>query len=241
VLEILARQGEAGVSEVAAELDVHRSTVHRILASLASGGLAEQVEERGRYRLGFGLVTLAGFAALQLDVVNVGRPVCSALAESLGETINVAVLDEGFAVNVDQALGPATVSTRNCIGKLTPLHCTSSGKVLLAGLSADERKAVLADSDFQRFTEQTRTPEALEDELAEVSANGYALALEEYEIGLNAAAAPVRDRDGRVTAALSVSGPSYRVDEPTLRSCTDALVAAAAEINHLLGYRQLSP
>ena len=137
VLEILARRGEAGVSEVAAEIDVHKSTAFRLLGALEGRGLVEQAADRGKYRLGFGLIPLAGAVSDRLDVTRQGRPVCEQLAADLGETINVAVLQEHWAVNVDQALGPSTVATHNWIGRLTPLHCTSSGKVLLAHLDAE--------------------------------------------------------------------------------------------------------
>jgi DNA-binding IclR family transcriptional regulator len=87
---------------------------------------------RGKYRLGVGLIPLAGAVSDRLDVTRQGRQVCERLAAELGETVNVAVLQEQWAVNVDQARGPSTVSTHNWVGKLTPLHCTASGKVLLA-------------------------------------------------------------------------------------------------------------
>ncbi|MFB9385919.1 IclR family transcriptional regulator [Pseudonocardia petroleophila] len=236
VLEILARRGEAGVSEVAAEIDVHKSTAFRLLGALEGRGLVEQAEDRGKYRLGFGLIPLAGAVSDRLDVTRQGRAVCSRLASEMGETINLAVLQEHWAVNVDQALGPSTVSTHNWIGRLTPLHCTSSGKILLAHLPAEHRTALLTASGMERLTPRTATIDALESELAKVRASGYAVALEEYETGLNAVAAPVHDRSGNVIAALSVSGPAYRLDEDRLATLTAPLVRGAAEISRRMGW-----
>lgn len=237
VLEILARRGEAGVSEVASEIDVHKSTAFRLLGALEGRGLVEQAEDRGKYRLGFGLIPLAGAVSDRLDVTRQGRAVCARLASEMGETINLAILQEHWAVNVDQTLGPSTVSTHNWIGRLTPLHCTSSGKILLAHLPAERRAALLAASGMAQLTPRTvtRAP-ALDAELARARAAGYAVALEEYETGLNAVAAPVRDRSGTVVAALSVSGPAYRLDEDRLATLTVPLVRGAHEISRRMGW-----
>ena len=93
VLEILAAHGEAGVTEVAAELGVHKSTAFRLVAVLESRGFVEQLADRGKYRLGFGVVRLAGAAAAQLDIAQQGRRICEALAADLEETVNIAILD----------------------------------------------------------------------------------------------------------------------------------------------------
>jgi DNA-binding IclR family transcriptional regulator len=237
VLEILARRGEAGVSEVASEIDVHKSTAFRLLGALEGRGLVEQAEDRGKYRLGFGLIPLAGAVSDRLDVTRQGRAVCARLAAEMGETINLAVLQEHWAVNVDQALGPSTVSTHNWIGRLTPLHCTSSGKILLAGLPAERRAELLAASGMEQLTPRTTTlAPALDAELVKVRATGHAVALEEYEMGLNAVAAPVHDRSGAVIAALSVSGPAYRLDEARLATLTAPLVRGAGEISRRMGW-----
>src|SRR6478735_2897528 len=223
VLEVLAARGEAGVTDVASEIAVHKSTAFRLLGALEGGGLVEQTGHRGKYRLGFGLIPLAGAVSDRLDVVQQGRAVCTRLATELGETVNVAVLRDHFVVNVDQARGPSQVATHNWIGQLTPLHCTSSGKVLLAHLDPAPR----ADTAAAR----------LEEQLARVRETGYATAVEEYEVGLNAVAAPVFDRSGQVIAAVSVSGPSYRLDEQRIRHVVGPLLASTAEISRRMGHR----
>lgn len=236
VLEILARRGEAGVSEVASEIDVHKSTAFRLLGALEMRGLVEQAEDRGKYRLGFGLIPLAGAVSDRLDVTRQGREVCARLASELGETVNLAVLQLHWAVNVAQSRGPSTISTHNWIGRLTPLHCTSSGKVLLAHLPVEQRAALLATSGMERLTPYTvTTASVLEGQLDVVRTEGHAVAVEEYEVGLNAVAAPVHDRSGDVVAALSVSGPSYRLDEPRLVTLVEPVMAGAAEISRRMG------
>ncbi len=237
VLEYLAERDDGAVTDLAAALGVHKSTAFRLLAALEARGLVEQVSERGRYRLGFGLVRLAGAAASRLDLVELSRPVTRRLALEIGETVNVARLEGGAAVNVDQVLGGATVATQNWVGQRTPLHATSSGKVLLAASTADERSRLLA-GPLERFTPATVTDRAaLEAELDGVVTAGWAATREELEVGLNAIAAPIRGRDGTVIAAVSVSGPTYRLGPARFDAVAAAVVAAGSEVGRRLGWR----
>ncbi|GAA2325298.1 IclR family transcriptional regulator [Streptomyces cuspidosporus] len=237
VLEILAQRGEAGVSEVAAEIDVHKSTAFRLLGALEARGLVEQAAERGKYRLGFGIVRLAGAVTSRLDITQQGRPVCERLAEEIGETVNIAVLQEHYAVNLCQVRGPGAVGTHNWVGQLTPVHATSSGKILLAHLPAKERAGVLAAAGAQQLTPHTLTARArLEKNLAEARKRGYAVTLEEFEIGLHAMAAPIRSHHGEVVAALSASGPGYRFTEERIHELAPLLLEGADEISHRMGY-----
>lgn len=237
VLEILSRRGEAGVSEIAAEIGVHKSTAFRLLGALEARSLVEQTEDRGKYRLSFGVIRLAGGVASRLDLTQQGRPVCRRLAEDIGETVNIAVMRSHYAVNLDQVRGPSAVTAHNWVGQLTPLHATSSGKVLLAHLDERHRDQLLATAGLPRFTDRTITsPEELRPQLEEALAQGYAVTLEEYEIGLNAMAAPVRSYDGEVVAAVSASGPAYRFSEERMRELAPVLIEGAADISHRLGY-----
>ena len=138
-LEILARRGEAGVTELAADIGVHKSTAFRLLAALEERELVEQAHDRGKYRLGLGILRLANAVSGRLAVTQQGREICERLAAAIGETVNIAVLRSHYAVNVDQARGPSAVGTHNWVGELTPLHATSSGKILLAYM-ADRRR-----------------------------------------------------------------------------------------------------
>ncbi|MFH8838272.1 IclR family transcriptional regulator [Streptomyces sp. NPDC017868] len=237
VLEILAQRGEAGVSEVAVEIDVHKSTAFRLLGALEARGLVEQAAERGKYRLGFGIVRLAGAVTGRLDITQQGRPVCERLSEEIGETVNIAVLQEHYAVNLYQVRGPGAVGTHNWVGQLTPVHATSSGKILLAHLPAKERAGVLAASGLKKLTPHTLTARTkLEKNLAEARERGYAVTLEEFEIGLHAVAAPIRSHQGETLAALSASGPAYRFTEERIHELAPLLVRGAEEISHRMGH-----
>lgn len=235
VLEILA-QGSAGITEIALELGVHKSTVSRLVSVLEARGLVEQLGERGKYAIGFGVVRLAGAATGRMDLSKLGQPVCQSLADAFGETVNIAVHDGGVAINITQARGSAAVSTVNWIGQRTPLHATSSGKVLLAHLPVEERKR-LVSLTLDAYTSHTHVdPETLLDELDRVAAAGYAACFEELELGLHAVAVPVRGHRGEVVAAMSASGPSYRLSRERVQQIMPSMVEAAADLSSQLGY-----
>ncbi|SDG85692.1 transcriptional regulator, IclR family [Lentzea fradiae] len=235
VLELLA-QGEAGITEIAGELGVHKSTVSRLVSVLESRGLVEQLGERGKYAIGFGVVRLAGAATGRMDLSKLGQPVCETLADAFGETVNIAVHDAGVAINITQARGSAAVSAVNWIGRRTPLHATSSGKILLAYLPADERKR-LASQPLDAYTENTVVDgERLLAELDTVAAQGYAECYEELELGLHAVAVPVRGHRGEVVAAMSASGPSYRLSRQRVEEIVPAMSSAADDLSAQLGY-----
>ncbi|SDM69838.1 transcriptional regulator, IclR family [Lentzea albidocapillata subsp. violacea] len=235
VLELLA-QGEAGITEIAGELGVHKSTVSRLVSVLEARGLVEQLGERGKYAIGFGVVRLAGAATGRMDLTKLGQPVCETLADSFGETVNIAVHDAGVAINITQARGSAAVSAVNWIGQRTPLHATSSGKVLLAYLPADERKR-LASLPLDSYTENTVVDSGqLLAELETVASQGFAACFEELELGLHAVAVPVRGHRGEVVAAMSASGPSYRLSRQRVEEIVPKMTAAAGELSAQLGY-----
>ena len=141
ILETLARSGEAGVTDLAAALEVHKSTAFRLVATLESHGLVEQIDGRGKYRLGIGLLRLAGATTARLDVVQEARPISRKLAADTGETVNVAVLADRSALYLDQVAGSSALQSHNWVGQHIPLHATANGKVLLLGLDDDQRQS----------------------------------------------------------------------------------------------------
>lgn len=236
ILEILARHGELGVTDIAASIGVHKSTAFRLVSALEQHRLVEQLSERGKYRLGFGIVRLAGATTARMNLAEESRPLCRQLAAEFNETVNIAVLDADAAVNIAQEQGSATVTAQNWIGKRTPLHATSSGKVLLAWATGEQVRGIL-EGTLGRFTPHTITSgAALRAELGQVRGQGWACTEEELEIGLNAVAAPIRGHDGTVLAAISISGPSYRLTADSFPALAARLRSCAGEISAQLGY-----
>src|SRR4051812_34524686 len=237
ILEMLARDGEAGVTEIAAFLGVHKSTAFRLLATLEAHRLVEQDGERGRYRLGVGNLRLAGATTARLDLVTESRPVCRQLAADTGETVNITVRAETSALYLDQVAGSSALQSHNWVGQHIPLHATSNGKVLLSELSEKDLKKALRE--LPRFTDQTVTKRArLLKELVDVREAGYAVAVDELEVGLTAAAAPIRSAHGDIIASMSISGPTFRLTQDKLDETVPMLVAAATEVSHRLGWGQ---
>ena len=236
VLEILAKRGVAGVTEIAGELGVHKSTASRLVAVLETRGFVEQLADRGKYRLGFGIVRLAGALTVQRDLAHESRAACEALAADVGETVNVAILDGDRVINISEVRGTAAVTVHNWVGQSTPPHATSSGKVLLACLPDDDVRALLGDRLPQHTEHTLPDVPALVRELARVREQGWAAAVEEYELGLTALAAPVHDHEGAVVAAVSVSGPSYRLTPGTFPRVAARLREATGEVGRRLGH-----
>ncbi len=223
------------MSEAATEIGVHRSTAFRLLGALESRGLVEQTRTR-RYRLGFGVLRLAGAVTGRMDVTRHARDVCERLAQDFGETVNVAVRDGRQMLHLGQVQGSSALTVVNWVGSLTPLHATAGGKVLLAHLDPQRLDDLLGTAPFERFTEATITSrEQLDADLKRVRADGYAVTAQEYELGLNAIAAPVRNVDGDVLAAVSVSGPAPRLDEARLCELAPALTRGARQISARMG------
>jgi DNA-binding IclR family transcriptional regulator len=235
ILECLARLGEAGVTELAAELGVHKSTAFRLAATLEGRRMVEQTTDRGKYRLGVGILRLAGATTARLDVVQESRPVCRALAAATGETVNIAVLSEHSALYLDQVAGSSALQPHNWVGQHIPLHATSNGKVLLSDL--DDELLVATVPELKKYTSRTITTRGrLREELDRVRAQGYAVAVDELEVGLTAIAAPIRNAHGDVIASLSVSGPTFRLGEPRVKELVPVVQDAAGEVSRRLGY-----
>lgn len=235
LLEVLAIKGEAGVTELAQAIDVHKSTASRLIQALDKRGLVQQIGERGRYRLGLGILKLAGAASAKNEAITLAKPIAQDLATKVGETVNLAVLTGDEVLYVDQVAGPSALSMRAWVGQRVPAHCTATGKVLTAWLSEKERKKVLT-KNLIKFTENTITnSKDLENELITVRKNGFAVAIEEMESGLVAIAAPVRNSHEEVIAALVVSGPAFRITKNRIQDISKAVINAAEKISYNVG------
>ncbi|MEU7817845.1 IclR family transcriptional regulator [Pseudonocardia sp. NPDC049154] len=226
ILPLLARRGPSGTTEVARELGIHKSTASRLLAALEKHRLVERTGTRGKYRLGFGIVRLAGATAAQLDIAAESRPICARLAAELSGTVSVSVLEGSHATVVVQE--PPT--DRNWIGLRSPLYATAGGKVLLAGFGPDALQEAL-DRPRTRFTEHTLVDRAaLLADLDEVRERGWAATHGELEVDLNAVAVGLHGASGQLAGTLSVSGRSGALDPTDFPSAARALAHAAAAI-----------
>ncbi|MXP19795.1 helix-turn-helix domain-containing protein [Gordonia sp. HNM0687] len=234
VLQVLARRGPSTVTELSGEVGLHKSTTFRLLSTLEARGIVEQEESRGRYHLGYGIVQLAAGATRRYDLSVISRGVCQTLAAEVGETVNIVIRDDDAVISIDQVIGSSTITTVNWVGQRSPIHATSAGRVFLASMTTDERDEVLA-GPLERFTDYTLTDRAeLDAQLTLTSDRGWAFTRDEHELGLSAVAAPIRTLDGSVVAAVSVSGPTFRITDP--HEIAGLVKSAAATISERNGY-----
>jgi DNA-binding IclR family transcriptional regulator len=204
-------QGEAGVTELARRLGLHKSTASRLLATLQRRGLVEQDDETGKYRLGLVVIRLAERAERTLDLRSLALPEPERLARLTHETAGLGVLANEQVLFVAQADGPNLIAVGDWTGRASTLHANASGKVLLASLAEREVLRIVRRG-LTRYTERTITDlEPLLEELARARRRGYATAISELETGLTAVAAPVLDARGQVIAAVEVWGPAFRL------------------------------
>jgi DNA-binding IclR family transcriptional regulator len=235
-LELIGELGELGVTELGRKLGVHKATASRLIATLAERGFVERDPISEKYRLGFGLISLAGAAVGGNDLVRAARPILDDLAERTRETVNLGVLSAESVVYVDQVTGTRSIVSVSWVGQRTPLHCTSNGKVLLAYATEADRERLLR-APLARLTPRTITDvRKLRAQLSEIRARGYAQTMEELEEGLNAVAAPVRGMGGDLVAALSVSGPAFRMRAVDLPRFGKLAAEAARAVSRRLGY-----
>jgi IclR family acetate operon transcriptional repressor len=221
-------QGEAGVTELARRLGLHKSTASRLLATLQKRGLVEQDDETGKYRLGLVVIRLAERAERTLDLRGIATPELERLARLTHETTGIGILDGDSLLTVAQADGPNLIAVGDWTGRATPLHCVASGKVLMSALA--ERRGLVS------YTERTVVElEPLLEELARIRRRGYATAIGEYELGLNAVAAPIHDARGNVIAAVDVWGPAFRLTPRRIPELAAQAREAAAAISVRLG------
>jgi DNA-binding IclR family transcriptional regulator len=239
ILTLLAGNGALGVTDVAEQLEVHKSTAFRLLATLEAHDLVEQNGDRGKYRLGMGVLRLAGATTVRLDLVQQSRPACRALAEAVDATVNITVLSGREALYLDQVAGTSALQLHNWVGQRIPLHATSNGKVLLAHGPTTLLEAVLSDGLHRLAPNTVTDPEVLREELEAVRRLGYAQAVDELEVGLTAVAAPVRGAAGDVVASVSASGPTFRMPAAVLPHIAEQVRATGTEISRRLGWHGL--
>jgi DNA-binding IclR family transcriptional regulator len=228
-----AKQGYLGVTELSNELDLHKSTVHRLLVSLQHGGLVERDPRTRKYRLGLRLVEL-GYAVLNSrGLPHVALPYLRYLADTLEEITYLAVRDDDRILNVLQVPGPHLVQSIGWLGS-GPLHATSTGKIFLAYMPADEKQSYLSKG-LSRCTETTITDVAqLESELQQVRERGYATSWGEEDQDVNAVAVPLERTGEGVVAAIGVVGPSYRFTREKALKAPEIMAGIAREVGKRL-------
>lgn len=238
-LEVLAsRSTECGLAELCGTLKLHKSTTHRLMMVLEQHRLVEKNPDTGRYRLGLKLFEFGSRAFGAVDLRQHARPYLDRLQRELGETVFFCVLDDGQVFYLEKIESQQSVRTGCSVGSRAPAHCTAVGKAMLAELGDLELTEIIRRRGLTAMTANTITlPSALKVELKAIRSRGYAIDNEEKEAGLRCVSAPVRGDGGKLLAALSVSGPAFRLTPERVPEIGKAVMQAAGELSQELGYK----
>ncbi len=238
VLHLLARvEDDIELGELAAQAHLPKSTLVRLLATLKGRSFVYQDPTTRRYRLGWGLIHLGKAAERQFDLGKVIRPFLEQLARETGETASLAILDGDHAVYIAQVVSHNIIKGVPPTGSALDLHCTAVGKTLFSFLPEETFERLVRERGLPRRTANTIVNAArLRKELAQVRQQGFAVDDEEAEPGGRCVAAPVYDAQGRVVAAISITGPTSRLTLERLGEYSEVVRGVAARASSALGY-----
>jgi DNA-binding IclR family transcriptional regulator len=242
IIEALAEHGSPmNLGDLADKVHLKPSTVHRLLSTLLVRDFVDQ-DEDSRYRLSLKLFHIGNAAAYSTDIKALAAPFMQELLDQCNETVNLAVLDRDQVVYIDQMESNNIIVVKMFarVGNRGPAHCTGSGKVLLSALSQDELDRYLDTVNLEKFTNNTITDrKMLAKELARVAREGYALDLGERDDEVRCVAAPIKTHEGKVVAAISVSGPSMRMTPSYINNELIPIVQDVADrLSRRLGYKE---
>jgi DNA-binding IclR family transcriptional regulator len=208
---------ELSISELAERVRLARTTVHRIVMSLAHIGYLRCNPVSGKYKLGYGLLNLGARVLQQETVRQDARPFLLSLFESVHETIFLAVRDGQSVVYIDRLQPEQMLQIGAALGGRSPLHCSATGKAILMATDPQERLSLLRNYEFSRLTPNTAVSvERLVSDLEQGQQSGFSLDLEESGVGICGVGAPIFGADHRVLAAFSVAAPTVRVSKSRL-------------------------
>ncbi|OJV44009.1 MAG: hypothetical protein BGO25_12850 [Acidobacteriales bacterium 59-55] len=237
MLNLLARSDvPMSLTTISTQLQLHKSTVQRVLRVL-EGHHFVSFNANGRYTLGLRLNDLGNRALQQFNVRDRALPHFRMLVAEIMETGHLCVMQGDAVVYLDKIAPSRSVCMTSRIGKTNPVHCTSVGKALLAFSSSELQEKILADIKYERLTPKTHANrKALLRDLEVIRRRGYAIDDEEIEEGVRCIGAPILNADGQPVAAISLSGPTFRMTMHRVPAIAKRLVSCCADISKTLGY-----
>lgn len=231
------KKGGMGVTEIAKQIDINKSSVYRILSTLVQYGYIEQDSETGKYKLGYKFLEISSKLLESIDLRSEAKPFLQELENKTNEVIHLVVYDQGEVVYIEKLEGNETLRMHSKVGKRAPMHCTSVGKAILAHLPSGIVLDILDRKGMPVHTDKTITDkEVFLKELSQVRQKGYALDLEENEYGITCIAVPIFDHLGKVIAAVSISGPTMRMTDERLKTLQAIMVQTGKDISARLGH-----
>ncbi len=235
---LVGNGGPRGVTEISRETGLNKSRVFRILDTLAGRGYITQDPLSLKYSLGPGCLRIAEGYRQGLDLSRLSRPILLELAEESGDAAHLLVLFADQAVTLDIQRGRNFLQASESVGQAFPLYIGCAPKILLANLPEVQRSQIIDNMDIQIHTKHT-TPsrEALRQELEIIRRQDYWVADDDYEAGIFAVGAAVRDQSGRVVAGISLTTPNIRHTPQREQENTRLVIEAAARLSAAMGFR----
>ncbi|MFP7732266.1 IclR family transcriptional regulator [Priestia aryabhattai] len=228
---------ELKITDISDQMGLHKSTVHSLLKTLQQRGYINQNLENGKYGLGMKLFERGNYVIQSLDIRQLAKKYLIDLSEKTGQTTHLVILDGKEGTYIDKVEGPMAVILYSRIGKRIPLHCSAVGKALIAFKEKDEIETILAGYTYTQQTEFTITNKIqFLGELEKVKSQGYAVDNQENEPGVRCIAAPIRNHENKVIAAISLSTLIAGVDDIELGIFIQQLKQAASELSEQMGH-----
>jgi IclR family transcriptional regulator, KDG regulon repressor len=239
VIECLNDESKSyGASELARKLGINRTRVFRILKTLGQRGYVDYDPDTQAYRLGVKFLHIGESVRERLDLRREAEPVLMELARQTGDSAHLLILQAEHAVTIDRRQGENRLQVASPIGQSLPLYAGASPKILLAYLPAAEQERIIDSMEFESFTENTIKDAAqLRRCLERIRRKGYVVDEQDYERGVYAIGAPVRDHGGRVVAGISVTTPETRYSAARRQELIALVMEAAGKLSEKLGYR----
>jgi IclR family KDG regulon transcriptional repressor len=238
ILELLSREQHGlNLTEIGNRLDLHKSTVYRLLQALKERGYIDK-SAQGSYRLGMEFIELSSLYLNNLELKTEAQPILRELSSLSGNTAFLATLQESEVVYIDKMETHNSLRKYSIIGQRAPLYCTALGKSMLSGMAEDQIRKLYQGVQLKAFTDRTITStDDLVIEIETTRRRGWSLDDEEYEQGLRCIGAPIRDYRDEVIAAVSTSGYASVITRERVDEIADYVVRAARDISQRMGYR----
>lgn len=237
IVKLISSYKSMGVTEIAREIGINKSAVHRILSTLVKHGFIEKDTNTNHYKLGYTFLEIGSQLLESIDLRSEAQPFLKELEALTNEVIHLVVYDQGEVVYIEKLEGNETLRMHSQVGRRAPMHCSGVGKAILAYLPRQMISDILDEKGMPAHTSETITDkDAMFAELEKVKQQGYSLDLEENENGITCIAAPIFNHKKEIAAALSISGPTMRMTEGRLDDLKEKITEASRKISARLGH-----
>jgi DNA-binding IclR family transcriptional regulator len=229
-------QPELGVREIARQLDLHPSTVGRILTTLNSLGVLNQDKDTRRYSIGPKVLKWCAVFSRNVDLQAEARPYMQELQRITEETISLDIPNGDTRICIERLESPQSLRWVKQLGEIMPFYASASGRILLSFMSPEKKNEILKDMKFEQLTPYTTTdPDLFNAELELTKSRGYAVSESERVEGVSCVAAPIFGVKGEILGALTISGPSTRFPEEKIKDHAELLIKTTNRISQALG------